>query len=272
MAESKKKFELQAKKIFLTYSDSNLNKETIEEALKEWGAIKYAIGRELHASGKPHWHVAMHLHKKLHIKNERHFDLPFEEHPNIKTIKNWEEKVAYCMKDGEYWLKGIEWFKTFTGFKRKREDLNGWLRYVDNKKMVPVEWPITLPGGGEAKGPGEKKRHYWIVGPPDSGKTTWVEDTFQGKRIYKRTATNYPFDGYDGEDVIIYDDIFPKFEEVAAVSNVYKTKTHVYGATRYNEKHWPMFQERVMFVLANVEPMYGPHQEAFDSRFNLIQL
>ena len=77
-----------------------------------------------------------------------------------------------------------------------------------------------------------------------------------------RAESNYPYDNYLGELVIIYDDITPKLAELLHMSNCYAVRSRVYGATRFTERSMPINKRIVLIVLTNrtIEETYvrGP--------------
>lgn len=82
-------------------------------------------------------------------------------------------------------------------------------------RLITGEWILRLD-------PKEKKRHYWIFGPASYGKTRWAQTTFDNKRVFfAGRDARYPFDAYEGEDIIVYDDITPKLDELLYSSNIY---------------------------------------------------
>lgn len=91
--------------------------------------------------------------------------------------------------------------------------------------------------------------------------------------MYRRAAgAQFPFDNYLQEQIILYDDNMPKFEEIVAVSNYYQSPTNILGHQRYNTKQWKAKQHRLMIVLTNHMPEYGQHMAAVESRFRFITL
>lgn len=124
-----------------------------------------------------------------------------------------------------------------------------------------------------------KRRHWCFLADVSSGKTTYFEKLFQGKAVYKRPpGAKYYFEhgAYHGEPIIIYDDLWPKFDELVAVSNVYFGRQQVYGESRYHANYWPVKQQRVIIMLLNKEncPSYisnpaDKHHQLFLARFNL---
>ena len=95
-------------------------------------------------------------------------------------------------------------------------------------------------------------------------------DDILRKRIYKRTKSNYPYDDYSNQEVIIYDDFWPELGEILHMSNCYNTLTPVWGPTRYGKKYLKMKQRRVMLFFSNEQPPYT--KASFDARFTVIEL
>lgn len=271
--EDAKSFRFNRKDVFLTYAQCDIGYKVILEQLKLIAPVAKWLGcDEKHADGNQHSHLYVQFQTAIDSKNIKVFDVRGY-HPNIKKPKKAELSglFAYIMKDGHYEGNVDILALKIDGFNRRRQDLNAFIDYVKFKGLKEVEWPITLPCGMRYNPTVlGKKRHIWIVGRPSMGKTTWVQDTFAGCRVFCRAPTEFPFETYEGEEVIIYDDIIPKFSELSAVSNVYKIKTHVPGKVRYRSCHWPLNQERIMIVLSNELPQYGHLHDAFLSRFVVI--
>lgn len=138
--------------------------------------------------------------------------------------------------------------------------------------LKPITYPIDLKWCVlQDPAIAGKKRHFWIMGPPDSGKTTRIQDTFEGLRAYMVPKTPHPFERYRGHEVIIYDDIIPGRDELINISNVYKIDTHVHGHTRYHEVMWLKGQARTIIVLSNLWPVYKD-DAAVNARFNWIDI
>jgi len=102
-----KKFRINRKKVGLTYScpkDEDENpiesKEKLLEHLElKGGHCQYVVSKELHESGKKHFHAYVHYDDKLDTQDQRFFDLAGV-HPNI--INPGAGWIAYCKKDKEY--------------------------------------------------------------------------------------------------------------------------------------------------------------------------
>lgn len=102
-----KKFRINRKKVGLTYScptDEEDNpiksKEDLLNFLEEKGGhCQYVVSKELHESGKKHYHAYVHYDNKLDTKDARFFDF-MGVHPNvINPGAGW---ISYCKKDKEF--------------------------------------------------------------------------------------------------------------------------------------------------------------------------
>lgn len=256
-------------------------------------------------TGNPHLHVIICTSVPPYdTKNEAFFDLPLgpggaNVHPNIKAIsmsaKVINDCVLYqCKEDASPLFYGCSLEDIIRGgpndYIKRSRDTEAWLTSV-RRGTYKTPFPFTLPkpaGDVAARivprpNEADKRCCYWIVGAPDWGKTRWVEDTFQGKKIYKRPSRqHYPYDEYEGQQVIILDDTMPGRNELIDMTGYYKTETAVFGDTRYYSRKMPMEQRNVMIVLHNELPCedgdtekwpkYTVNDPWFKSRVNIIDL
>lgn len=270
------KFRVDAKRFFLTYPKCWLSKEELQKEIfgrvGESNIQSLEICLEYHKDGTPHLHAILVLKRKYNCRDCRWLDFGTY-HPNIGGVKRMIAARNYIRKMDLQILSfgNDDPFEGPEGFCRKKQDWDAWNIYNEDKKLKVWEGEFNILGftGGNIN---TKKRHLWIVGDSDMGKTTMIEDTFEGYKVYKpQKDSEYKFDDYNGEAIIIYDDYFPKIAEIEDVSNIYKTKTPVYGKTRYTRKYWPMKQARTMIVITNDIPSYA-EMDAFKNRFNLFDV
>lgn len=212
---------------------------------------------------------------KLDTRDVRYFDVRGE-HPNVRKVKkkDFMPKIEYLSKDGKVTRFG-EWkpfgmFPTSTGYGKKKVDHENWV--ADSKAATrPSPFPFNLPDGHlverptiDAKGDFPKKRHWLILGPLDCGKSRWLK-CLQGRAWYNRPATDYPFEYglYRQEEVVVYDDVVPRLEELLSVCNPVYDQAHVYGKSRYRPNFWQANQARVVIWLLNPEslPSYAKAPE-----------
>lgn len=277
--EGNHEFRLNAIKVFLTYAQcANLQWKDVLERLEEFGGglEQYAISTEMHADGGRHIHVYAKWVKKVNLLNPRTLDVEGF-HPNIRRVKDVLGCVEYVIKYGDYETSRLEIFQNSRNFCRKRLDHESWVQYKHYKYLKSPNYPVALPQGlGLITKPkaGEKRRHWWIMGPPNCGKTKWVNDTFKECKVYIRPAgVQYPFEGYVDEEIVIYDDVnmWDLLEELKAVTNTWNVGTHVYGPVRYHKQFWPIGKARTVIVLTNEKPQYY-NMPAFLARFRIVEM
>lgn len=276
---------------------------------------KFVIGCEQHVNGVNHYHVYVHYTTAVRTRNPRYFDLHPEQetidskrigrpkkdddedvvyHPNIKTFGNKrndpeiERWISYCMKNGNFskagFLENLFTFKHYENYRKKKADLEMWMKDAQAQNRRDP-FPFNLPDGTiiqkpklDIEGDYDKKRNYLFVGPPDVGKTRFFMKEFKGSRTYMRPTTQYPYEygSYRQEQVIIWDDIWPKIEEILDVTGVFEMEKQTYGPSRYNVNHWKTSQARVVIWLLNPQnmPSYtlpgDKNYEVFNSRFNTM--
>ena len=232
-----------AKGWFCTWPQCPITKEEALKILDSKLLIKeYVICEEKHEDGSPHLHAFIKLKARVHFKKDR-FDLE-EYHGNYQTAKSFRSVIRYVTKDGNYIsnidIKSALEHKT----KLKKEDL---LRDVDElldegkigplqvaswyknscvykmlqKKRLPEEMP-------------EKKRHLWIYGPSNTGKTTCLRNKMReyGEENFFEIPTNNDWVGY-GNQYYLYMDEFKGQLTVQQLNRICDggAKMNVKGAT-----------------------------------------
>lgn len=276
-------FRISAKKIALTYAQCPIEKEYLFEELKKVIKItKYLIGREHHKDGNFHLHAFIESETKIESKNCRFLDILWEGktyHPNIRSVTNQEKWIDYCSKDMDYIDGGIDRFSTSSNFKKKKSDLESWIAHRQylrlSNTIYPIDFKTFHPKVDHVWNEGafgEKCDSVMIIGDPDLGKTTWIQNTFEGQKVYMRpTKSKYPYEDYKDEDIIIVDDSFIGLDEIKNVLNFYKLKTHVFGDVRYNGNYWKLRHVRRFIFLLNDEPDYIDNP-AFKARVKVFDV
>lgn len=107
--EPGKRFRLQAKRLFLTYSQCPLAREDVLLRLGSLllpNTIKaHLIARETHADGNTHLHVFLELTDRFETRDARFFDLPDPttpqktHHPNTQAVRSPTAVQAYLLKE-----------------------------------------------------------------------------------------------------------------------------------------------------------------------------
>lgn len=274
---SAKTFRINARQFFLTYPQCTLKPEEILNKLPVNNCIEhYVISQEKHEDGGLHIHAYIKYNYKLNIIDQSHFDID-KYHPNIQSVKNTKNVIAYVKKDGNY----IENLKldnsTPDGYSKRKKDFEEWKQDKELGQLKDINYPITMSKVFknyiiEKPDPSKKKRHVWFIGKPDIGKTYEINETFGGLKVYLRSSNKYPYEQYRDEDLIIFDDITPSFAEIAALTNTYKIRTQVFGDVRYSSKYWKLGHTRTVIIISNKSPEYHDLQDAFEARFEVIHL
>lgn len=252
--KSKKGFRVQGKQFSLTYPQCEVSRAEFHLAFqKEFAPQDIRTAREQHED-KIHHHIHIYAawDKKKNITSPRHFDVTVNGklyHPNIQKTKDVNAWLQYISKEGDY-EDSMGEFNILAHPLGKRkamaDDYNYTMQIVRKARDKEIEWPVILKteSGKEYQmdkpDAANKKRSWWIVSPPNSGKSRWINQTFANRKVFVTKTGDYPFETYSGEELIIYDDRDgTKFEEFSNVLNVYMMETHVYGKARYVNVNWP---------------------------------
>ena len=128
--DDKKRFRLQAKRLFLTYPQCPAPKEILlqklQEKLGQLGIEKYVIGQEEHKDGNLHLHAIVSMKKKCNIVSPRALDIEFDGvqyHGKYEPMKGSLIQAAnYVTKhDKEALLKNIDMVSLAHATKSKKK-------------------------------------------------------------------------------------------------------------------------------------------------------
>ena len=277
-AEEKKGFRFNAKSAFLTYPRCPIMPgEYLRHTTISRSDIKHAFGKqERHMDGERHLHVWITFIRKIDTINPRFFDLtdpPTENHGGSTyhcNIRRGERKRAggisnhvrayeyLCKYDGTVPTEIVgssNLYPTSRNFRKEHGDRTQWLNYLTIRAMPNPEYPLQLPNGESVPEPDKanKQRHLWIYGPPNAGKTQWLETNVYRFKNYKVSGTLYPFDNYDGEQIIVYDDITPTANHLLQITNASDWPRPVPGQTRYSVRYVPGRLVTLVIVCMNAD-------------------
>jgi len=108
---SGKKFRVQAKRFFLTYSQCSLPRETLVQRLLGLFAgpqlVSYMVAQEHHDSGELHLHAFLELATRFETRDPRYFDLldptiPDKVyHPKVEACRSRIATIAYLTKEDQ---------------------------------------------------------------------------------------------------------------------------------------------------------------------------
>jgi len=275
-----KAFRINAQTFSVTYPKCDVSKEFMIDKFKKYRPIDHiCVCHEKHKSGDLHLHIYVRFQKKINIKNANCWDIKDPKgigntengyfHPNIQATRSAPNWYNYVKEEGNY-IEDMNYdFLSPVNYNKRKADFLAFKRDIYTRNLDWSDLKSVTINNIEYKNEG-KKRHILLVTDPDWGKTQFIEDTFEGKAIFKANNSNYPLDDYAEQPIIIFDDYIPKASLLLSISNVYKTLTPV-GATRYNNIYYKLYQQRWMFVMLNTLPDYSTW-ENIKARFYIIDL
>lgn len=230
------------KTFFLTYSQTSLTKKDLEVKWPFPGVGKYQISEMLfalehHNDGNLHWHVYINFKKRVTVSNMSFFDCfsigsQKMEHPNIKKVWFTDGLLKYMNKERykvyEYGMS-LE-AKKFARKKHVKYSKN-LLKFVHDElnlyELIEAEPHLLLSAKKLIEGKNlfksskdsvlvryrnnvnkSKKRHYWIFGDTNSGKTYYKENVL--KKQHPNDWFDIPYNndyfGYNGERFLFADE------------------------------------------------------------------
>jgi len=109
--ESKKIFNMKAKKFFLTFpqmpSDKIIDFKEIRDRILESQSIKNGIiAKEKHQDGNTHFHIYLEYTKTKTVNRHDYFDFIFDHHGKYETCKTKLASIKYITKGMDYYLIG----------------------------------------------------------------------------------------------------------------------------------------------------------------------
>lgn len=261
-------FRVCAKQFALTYPQCPVARAEFHEVFqRQFQPGELAVAREQHADGHYHLHLYVGYQKRVDVRSSRHFDVSVDGttyHPNVQKVRNRAQWLGYISKGDDH---GVLDLPAEAPFDPLLEDIgkrkSKWLDYQWSEQfrvqqsLRPVDYPVRLECVDKvyelsAPDPRVKKRSWWIVAPPNAGKTRWLNKTFAGQRIYSPRSGPYPFEGYLNQDIIVYDDRDKvSFSEFASVLNTWDIVQPVAGEVRFTTLNWKLGHTRSIIVLSN---------------------
>jgi len=229
---------------------------------------EFASAREQHLDGDFHIHVFVAFQRRKDVQSSRAFDIHHAGavyHPNIQKCESRANWLKYISKEGDNGVSELVAGPSFNPLgeelgKRKSLYLD-YLWSVDYQTLQNLKepsFPIELQCEGgithqmDRPDPKLKRRNWWIVAPPNAGKTRWLNRMFAGTKVYCPREGKYPFEGYRDQDIVVYDDrAGVRFEEFASVLNTWNIIMPIAGEIRYVTQNWKMGHTRSVIVLSN---------------------
>lgn len=164
-----------------------------------------AFSREVGASGTPH------LQGYLHHKNQLYFDSIRSWYPwHVEVMKgNFAQNETYCSKQSALEKFGVEPMNIKASTSKAAKDRWDLAKAGKFEELAP-EYIKTYEYIYNKFRKVEELKEFdfiWVYGESGCGKSRWAHDTFP---IHYKKSWNQWWDGYMGEDVIIFDDMSPK--------------------------------------------------------------
>jgi len=304
MAAAAEGFRFNAKKAFVTYSQSgSLTKEAIRSFFEEkYDLKKYLIVTEDHKDGNPHIHCGLEFSKKLDIKNAQEKWIIDGHKPNISTRKDrkdfsWNSVERYCTKSSEDYITNYYKPKenpfsaiyddNFTASetlaqlrsKRPRDmAIHGEAieRAVKRQKAKPFQSPYNIDQFNIPPIPfPERSDNILLWGTTNTGKTHYALAHFKRPFLVKHVdmLKNYDEYKYDG---IVYDDMNFAHWPPGAVISLLDTKLPHQQNVKHGIALLPPGRKQI-FTYNNDNPFYAtvpndPQAVAIDSRVKKVEI
>lgn len=223
-----------------TFTINNWDESDVEflTNLYNGGTVRYLVfGKEIAPStGTPH------LQGYIYFMNPRTFNgVKKMFKPNhIEVARTIEAAANYCKEDGDYTEFGdlpeqgkrndIELIKEMVKNGASKQDIydvsSNWQTYRMGEKG------IELRKGAKRNW---KTEVYWFWGATGTGKSRRAFDEAPDAWVSGNIVNNFVFDGYNGEEDVILDDLRPnqmKFQELLRVFDRYPFRVRVLGGSR----------------------------------------
>lgn len=204
---------------FCTWPQCPVTKEAALKALDDRLEIKeYVICEEKHKDGSPHLHAFIKLFGRVRFRSDL-FDIEGY-HGNYQKARSFRCVVKYVTKEKNY-ISNID-IKSALAKKGKltKEDLLKDVDWVlDNNKINPLQvasWyknscTYKMLINGKKEMPEvmpEKRRHLWIWGSSNTGKTTRLRMQMKEKGMenFFQIPSNNDWIGYDDQYYLYFDE------------------------------------------------------------------
>lgn len=244
-------------KVLLTWPQCDGNKEELQVWLKEnvrGYQCSIVCKEDHHETEGVHFHavVKMKMFKARHDTVMKMFDWTGH-HADIEFLKGVADvvrAVKYVMKDGDFVNDGVD-----VQAIEKREHKKKWTcrrvletpiqTLVDEEVIHPRDFRSILQAQQIWKllskpDDCEGVRGIWLSGPAGCGKSTWARSFGISNGGYYEKPMNKWWDGYDGEPVVILDDLdTPALNHYLKIwGDKFACKGEVKGSTIWLKHRW----------------------------------
>lgn len=293
--EKQTSYRISSKSLFLTYPQCPLSLHDFLQlfsTLTNFGSNKlYYISTEKHTSTEgDHLHVYIEYHEKQEMRDATSFYTLIHNNkkyvPHFEKIKKGEGNknriILYVCKYDNFITNYKPSSITSNNYSKNIADHAAWQRDRELVIRQPNIYPIKyFEQTIEKPDPSNKKRHLWIIGAPDIGKTYNLNKSLFSFTYYLRKPDRYPFESYNQEEIVVYDDIYPiTFQELTCITQTFtNSQTTVPGGSRYRPNYIHKDITRTIMVVSNDFPNYFTsdtnkidNSKAFAARFKVIML
>lgn len=214
----------QARGWFLTYPHCPVSKETALGVYKaKFGEelVDWVVAEEKHADGSPHLHAFLQFSVRKRVHKDT-FDLS-KFHGNYQAAKSWRAVAKYCTKAGNYVSKynieaalhkqnkhltvedfAVDPLILLKSRKLNPLSLNNFLRNRETYRSMLAKKRIR---DRKDASPLKKKRHEWLYGESNTGKTTILrEEIADEPDNWFQIPPNNDWSGYYNQEHLYYDE------------------------------------------------------------------
>lgn len=285
--EPKRKFRLNAKNLFLTWPKNNVDAGTILNRITDKFGIDnisyVCVSEEEHEDGSPHLHAVVCLKKPCDIRNVATLDEVGGKHGNYQSARNVKQVFDYVRKGGNFVEKGTppqvclqkksdlfaQSLRSGSSLEQVEEldpayfmlnlkKLTEYQTFIAMKKqkmlqrpcpLVHTEWKTSFEVGFSRT---FKQKQYWIHGPPNTGKTSFILNLIQHGFRGFIIPTNNDFADWDDN---AYD--FAYIDEFKGALTIQFLNEFLQGSPMRLNAKFGSRQKNInipVFILSNFEP------------------
>lgn len=203
----------------MTWNNPPPDARDVAQRLVDAGILTYVIAGNEGGDGTPHLQMFVIAAYVMYYSTIRSY------FPGIYAAETYphatpEQNIAYCQKEGDWWEVGTRPTTT--------EEANGrqktkWAEVVENAKAgriseidegVLLRYYNAIRHMGATSATSEDDLEQvcgvWIHGPPDTGKSFIVRETFGTPNIHLKQLSKW-WDGYRGQIAVLLDEVSPEF-------------------------------------------------------------
>lgn len=293
-------YQINSKKLFLTYPQCNLSKEYVaDELIKRFSLTRYIVAHELHANGDDHLHAYLELSEPLRTRDPRFADID-QFHGNYQGCRSSKCVIKYCTKKDDY-VGNIDVSSELSGstraadaeeiisgkttlfellqkrphylfgLTRLEQDLRTFERLRPDPRLprpdnIPNTWQLILLGNQQIK-----QRHYWIwSSQPNKGKTTFAKNIIKNYRSTIKSDKEPYWNLNTNEEIIILDEynsaLFTYQQLNCMCDGTYSYRMFMAGTIQLDDP--------LIIVLSNrpIKDLYVNMYDLLYARFNEIEL